>query len=115
MPDILLAEYNAGSVPMNLLLTRQSLLVERGDAKAQKEASIETLKSIFSGINIIESKDNYWIFEEDLSDQQMPLTQIQYFYVKGDIVYILKFSCSSTMFKSMRESFEKIEKTLSIR
>jgi hypothetical protein len=113
-PDILLAEFTGAGAPIHLIITKEKA-VFAGDAERQKEINMENIQGIFGGIKVMESKDNYWVFEENLSDAQQPLIQIQYFFVKDDLIYILKFSCTANLFKSMRSTFENIEKTFRLR
>ncbi|MDR1952469.1 MAG: hypothetical protein LBQ37_03015 [Elusimicrobiota bacterium] len=111
-PMLILAQApQKGNFSTNVALSKEVMKID-GDAETQKELSIRNLQSIFTDIKLIESKENYWIFENSLSEETTEIRQIQYFYVKNNNVYILTFSAEENLFNSSRHIFEKIEKSL---
>ncbi|MDR2860222.1 MAG: hypothetical protein LBV66_00120 [Elusimicrobiota bacterium] len=114
-PMLVLAEApKTGSVSTNMILTKTKV-TEAGSAEKQKEMGMNNLQSIFSGIKLIESNGNFWVFEDSLNDEELPIMQIQYFYVKDNFVYTLTFSSAQNAFRLLRPVFEKIEGSLILR
>lgn len=74
------------------------------------EASINGLKTVYSNLKLIESKNNYHIISGNINN--IIVKQIQYFYIKNNTAYILTFTSNPENFNRYLAEFESIAQTL---
>lgn len=74
-----------------------------------KDASVAAIESIYSTFQLLESNENYHIITGFIGD--VNLKQIQYFYIKSNIAYILTFSSNPDNFDRYKDQFKSIAKT----
>jgi hypothetical protein len=113
-PIIVIAEFNPAGTSVNshIVLDKKVMDYPR-TAEEEKEIGIANLENVFPNIKLLESKDNYWIYD-DIADDEM-LVYIQYYYVVGDSVYTLTCSATQGLFNSLRPIFTQVERSLVIR
>ena len=75
-------------------------------------ASLETIKSIYSNLEIIERLSNYYVISGIVSGTSVQ--QIQYFFIKDKVAYILTFSSNPQNFERYRKDFLYIANTFKI-
>ncbi|MDR2772772.1 MAG: hypothetical protein LBB93_04825 [Elusimicrobiota bacterium] len=110
-PTLILAEAPVTGNFSTVVSLSKEPMTAKGNAQEQKELSIKNLQSIFTSIKLVESKDNYWIYEDLVSENGTAIKQIQFFYVKDNNVYILTFSSAQYAFDSLKPVFDKIEQS----
>lgn len=77
-----------------------------------KKASMDMIKEVLK-VNVIKSKDNYWIYE--INAEGLKIKQIQYFFVKNNIGYVLTCTASAEHFDKNMSSFQKSADSLTIK
>jgi hypothetical protein len=72
--------------------------------------SLKYLKQSFKNFKVLERKNHYHIytFESD----GFKIQQLQYFYIKNSVAYVLTFTSIPKRFKQVKPLFEQIEKSL---
>jgi hypothetical protein len=74
-----------------------------------KKAGVTALKSVYGDFQLVESSENYHIITGLVGE--VSVKQIQYFYIKSNIAYVLTFSSNPENFSRYKEQFESIAET----
>lgn len=77
--------------------------------KEYKDASVAAIESVYGNFQLLESNDNYHIITGYVGD--IKLKQIQYFYIKSNIAYVLTFSSNPENFSRYKDQFSSIAMT----
>jgi hypothetical protein len=74
----------------------------------------ETLSfRVKAGSKVLESKDNYIVVS--YQDGMRDIKQVEYFYIKDDMLYVLLFAASQKTFDGFRHLFDQINQSLKIK
>jgi hypothetical protein len=76
------------------------------------KASINAVKDVYTGLVIEETGKNYYIFSGIVND--IEVKQIQYYYIKNNIAYILTFTSAPETFTDYFAIFKKIAESFKI-
>jgi hypothetical protein len=74
------------------------------------DASLKYLKESFKNFKVLERKNNYHIYT--FESEGFKIQQMQFFYIKNSVAYVLTFTSIPKRFKQVKPLFEQIEKTL---
>jgi len=74
--------------------------------------SLKNIKALFTNIDVVEQKNNYHIYKADYNG--IKLQQIQYFFIKNKIAYVLTFSSVQDTFEQYKNLFFEIAKSFEI-
>ena len=77
--------------------------------KEYKDANIEPLQSVYREFEILESNMNYHIIRGYVGE--IYVKQVQYFYVKSNIAYVLTFTSNPENFDRFKTQFNLIADT----
>lgn len=81
-------------------------------ASDYKKASMDMIKEVLK-VKVLKSKDNYWIYELNAGD--IKVKQVQYFYVKNGVGYVLTCTAATENFDKSMSDFQKSAKSLTIK
>ena len=76
------------------------------------KASINAVKDVYTELVVEETGKNYYIFSGIVSDTEVK--QIQYYYIKNNIAYILTFTAAPETFADYFAIFKKIAESFKI-
>lgn len=75
--------------------------------------SIKQIKKVYKDLKIIETSDNYHIISGDVNGNIVQ--QIQFFYIKNNIAYVLTFTSTPEKFNDYTDTFKIIAKSFEIK
>jgi len=75
------------------------------------EASMASLESVYTNFKLLETSDMFHIVSGQFGE--IPVQQIQYFFIHDDKAYVLTFSSNPENFDRYRPTFDSIAQTLS--
>ncbi|MCL2480525.1 MAG: hypothetical protein FWF38_02325 [Spirochaetaceae bacterium] len=90
----------------------KEMLPGKYSLKDYMEASIEVVKEIYIGLVLEETGTNYYVFSGIVNN--IRVKQIQYYYIKNNIAYILTFSATPDSFSQYSAIFKKIAESFKI-
>jgi hypothetical protein len=76
-------------------------------------AALEQVKTVYENFSLAASGKNYHVYTGTVNN--VDVTQIQYFYIKGKTAYVLTFTAKPDTFDDYSDTFAAIAKTFVVR
>ncbi len=92
----------------NINVTTEKLPLKYSVQGYMSEA-VKSLKTVYTDLQIIESKDNYHIFSGKVNNTL--LKQMQFVYIKDNTAYVVTYTATPDSFDRYVKTFNEIQKT----